>query len=209
MPRRPPTLHPPGHASTTSSHTTPADVTPQRVGSGHCHATGAAGGSRGAGAVRGPAEPDVTAQRRAAAGLTRRARHAGRAREHSTRADTATRQSRAVAVGRRCPRALRTDPRGPGNTHGQLDLAPAGCGRPAGGCLVGARNAGRRSRPAADILQRIALDAALELPWSVAASPAALHAAGIPDAVPGLATILGAYVKTLPRVLVLTSSSAR
>jgi hypothetical protein len=65
------------------------------------------------------------------------------------------------------------------------------------------------SRAAADTLQRAALDAAVELPWSVAANPAALRAAGIPDAVPGLATILDAYIKTLPRVLVLTSSSAR
>jgi len=65
------------------------------------------------------------------------------------------------------------------------------------------------SRPAADALQRAALDAARQLPWSVAADPAALSAAGVPDAVPGVAAILDAYVKTLPRVLVLASSSMR
>lgn len=65
------------------------------------------------------------------------------------------------------------------------------------------------SRPAADALQRAALDAARCLPWSVAAGPAALSAAGVPDAVPGLAAILDAYVKTLPRVLVLASSSVQ
>jgi len=65
------------------------------------------------------------------------------------------------------------------------------------------------SRPAADALQRAALDAARALPWSLAAGPAALSAAGVPDAVPGLAAILDAYVKTLPRVLALTASSAR
>lgn len=65
------------------------------------------------------------------------------------------------------------------------------------------------SRQAADAVQQGALDAARVLPWSVAAGPAALSAAGVPDAVPGLAAILDAYVKTLPRVLVLTASSAR
>jgi hypothetical protein len=43
----------------------------------------------------------------------------------------------------------------------------------------------------------------------MAADPSALSAADVPDAVPGQAAILDAYVKTLPRVLVLASSSVR
>lgn len=65
------------------------------------------------------------------------------------------------------------------------------------------------SRPPADALQRAALDSARQLPWSVAAGPAALSAVGVPDAVPGMLAILDAYVKTLPRVLVLASSSVQ
>jgi hypothetical protein len=64
------------------------------------------------------------------------------------------------------------------------------------------------SREAADALQQRAFEAARSLPWSVAATPAALADAGIPDALPGMAAILDAYVKTLPRLLVLASSSS-
>jgi hypothetical protein len=62
-------------------------------------------------------------------------------------------------------------------------------------------------RPAG-ALGRRALGSARELAWPVAASPAALAASGIPDAVPGMAAVLDAYLVTLPRVLVLASSSA-
>ena len=63
------------------------------------------------------------------------------------------------------------------------------------------------SRRAADDLQRRAMEAARALPWTVVASPEALAAAGVPDAAAGMAAVLDAYVKTLPRLLVLTSSS--
>ena len=64
------------------------------------------------------------------------------------------------------------------------------------------------SRPVADDLQRRAVQQARDLPWSVVASPEALERAGIADARPGLAAVLDAYVKTLPRLLVLASSSS-
>jgi hypothetical protein len=64
------------------------------------------------------------------------------------------------------------------------------------------------SRAAADDLQARALDAARELPWTVVASRDALSAAGVGDAAAGLTAVLDAYVKTLPRLLVLASSSA-
>ena len=64
------------------------------------------------------------------------------------------------------------------------------------------------SRPAADALQQRALDAARRLPWTVVADRAALDAAGVGDAAPGMTSVLDAYVKTLPRLLVLASSSA-
>jgi hypothetical protein len=67
----------------------------------------------------------------------------------------------------------------------------------------------RSSRVAADDLQSRALDAARDLPWTVVASREALDAAGIADAMPGMTAVLDAYVKTLPRLLVLASSSAR
>lgn len=43
---------------------------------------------------------------------------------------------------------------------------------------------------------------------TVVASREALAAAGIADAAPGMTAVLDAYVKTLPRLLVLASSSA-
>jgi hypothetical protein len=64
------------------------------------------------------------------------------------------------------------------------------------------------SRPAADALQERSLEIARGLPWTVVASRDALVAAGIGDAAPGMAAVLDAYVKTLPRLLVLASSSA-
>ena len=63
------------------------------------------------------------------------------------------------------------------------------------------------SRSAADDLQRRAVQQARELPWSVVAGPEALERAGVADARPGIAAVLDAYVKTLPRLLVLASSS--
>ena len=63
------------------------------------------------------------------------------------------------------------------------------------------------SRAAADDLQRRAVQEARDLPWSVLASPTALEQAGIADARPGMTAVLDAYVKTLPRLLVLASSS--
>lgn len=64
------------------------------------------------------------------------------------------------------------------------------------------------TRPAADRLQRQAIDRARRLPWHLAASPAALVRDGLADARPGVATVLDAYLATLPRVLVLVASSA-
>ncbi|TFV59560.1 hypothetical protein E4P41_11625 [Geodermatophilus sp. DF01-2] len=63
------------------------------------------------------------------------------------------------------------------------------------------------SRPAADEVQRRAFEAARQVPWQVAATPAALDRAGLADVRPGVASVLDAYAKTLPRVLVLVSSS--
>lgn len=65
------------------------------------------------------------------------------------------------------------------------------------------------SRPVADALQQRAVDSARRLSWPVAATPAALAAAGVADAAPGMAAVLDAYVKTLPRVLVLAASVTR
>jgi hypothetical protein len=62
-------------------------------------------------------------------------------------------------------------------------------------------------RPAADDLQHRAVEAAQRLPWQVAAGPEALRNAGLADARPGMADVLGAYLTTLPRVLVLVASS--
>lgn len=64
------------------------------------------------------------------------------------------------------------------------------------------------TRPAADDLQRRALDAARQVRWQSAASPAALEAAGLGDAAPGMASVLDCYLTTLPRVLVLAASSS-
>ncbi len=63
------------------------------------------------------------------------------------------------------------------------------------------------SRAAADALQERSLTAARTLPWTVVASHDALASAGIGDAAPGMAAVLDAYLKTLPRLLVLASSS--
>jgi hypothetical protein len=65
------------------------------------------------------------------------------------------------------------------------------------------------SRTAADDLQAGAVDVARGLPWTVVASRDALDAAGVGDAAPGMTAVLDAYVKTLPRLLVLASSSGR
>ena len=64
------------------------------------------------------------------------------------------------------------------------------------------------SRSAADGLQTRAMEVARHLPWTVAADRAALSATGVADAAPGMTAVLDAYVKTLPRLLVLASSSA-
>jgi hypothetical protein len=63
------------------------------------------------------------------------------------------------------------------------------------------------TRAAADGLQHDAAEAARRLPWQVAAGPTALEQAGVGDARPGMAVVLGAYLTTLPRVLVLVASS--
>jgi hypothetical protein len=61
---------------------------------------------------------------------------------------------------------------------------------------------------AADRLRAAALDAARAVQWPVVAGPAALRHAGVGDAAAGIASTVDAYVKTLPRVLVLAASSA-
>lgn len=61
---------------------------------------------------------------------------------------------------------------------------------------------------AADRLQATALETARRLKWPVIADGVAVREAGAADAAPGIASILDAYVKTLPRVLVLVASSA-
>jgi hypothetical protein len=63
------------------------------------------------------------------------------------------------------------------------------------------------TRGAADELLQRALEAARRVPWQVAATPTALERAGLRDAAPGMASVLDAYVKTLPRVLTLVASS--
>lgn len=65
------------------------------------------------------------------------------------------------------------------------------------------------SRPHADRLQQRAVEWSLHYQWPVVAGPDALDAAGVVDALPGQAAILDAYVKTLPRLLVLAGSSVR
>jgi hypothetical protein len=62
---------------------------------------------------------------------------------------------------------------------------------------------------AADDLRERAVQAAQHVPWQVAAIPAALERAGLADARPGMASVLDAYVTTLPRVLVLVASSTQ
>jgi hypothetical protein len=65
------------------------------------------------------------------------------------------------------------------------------------------------TRPASDELQRRAVDVAVGLPWTAAASPEALAAHGASDAGPGMRAVLTAYLVTLPRVLALVTSSAQ
>ena len=64
------------------------------------------------------------------------------------------------------------------------------------------------TRRVADALQGNAMQAAQQVRWTVGATPAALERAGVADVAPGMAAVLDAYVKTLPRVLVLAASSA-
>ncbi len=66
--------------------------------------------------------------------------------------------------------------------------------------------AGTRERASAPA--SAAASAAAALPWEVAATPAALQAAGIADAGPGMAAILRAYAQTPSRVLVLVAGCA-
>lgn len=63
------------------------------------------------------------------------------------------------------------------------------------------------TRPVADGLQHRVFADARQLPWQVAATPAALDRTGLNDARPGIAAVLDAYVVTLPRVLVLVAAS--
>lgn len=63
------------------------------------------------------------------------------------------------------------------------------------------------TREAAERLQERAVANARSYRWPVVASPTALDSAGIGDAAPAQAAILDAYVKTLPRLLVLVASS--
>lgn len=65
------------------------------------------------------------------------------------------------------------------------------------------------TRPAATALQHRAIEAAREeVPWAVAATPRGLEEAGLGDAATGMASILDAYLTTLPRVLVLVACTA-
>ena len=64
------------------------------------------------------------------------------------------------------------------------------------------------TRPAATALQHRAIEAAREVPWAVAATPRGLQEAGLLDAAAGMASILDAYLTTLPRVLVLVACTA-
>jgi hypothetical protein len=54
-------------------------------------------------------------------------------------------------------------------------------------------------------LRLAATDLAAALPWEAAATPAALRAAGIEDARPGMEAVLRAYAETLARVLTLVA----
>lgn len=60
--------------------------------------------------------------------------------------------------------------------------------------------------PAATV-QADALERAGTLPWRTAASPEALEAAGVTDAMPGMRRILDGYLFTLPRVLALVAAN--
>jgi hypothetical protein len=64
------------------------------------------------------------------------------------------------------------------------------------------------SRAAADDLQSRAVEVARGLPWTVVASRDALSAAGVADAAAGMTPVLDHTLNTLPRLLVLASSSA-
>lgn len=63
------------------------------------------------------------------------------------------------------------------------------------------------TRPAAERLHSHARTVAAGLPWKAAANPEALAQAGIGDAVPGMRSILTAYLVTLPRALALVAST--
>lgn len=65
--------------------------------------------------------------------------------------------------------------------------------------------AAERTRSHATWLQDIAYQAAAGLAWSPVASPESLDSAGLGDASPGMEAILDAYIKTLPRALVLVA----
>lgn len=65
--------------------------------------------------------------------------------------------------------------------------------------------AARRTRPHATDLQGAAYDIAMRLPWSPVASGAALRGVDMEDAAAGMTAILDAYIKTLPRALVLVA----
>lgn len=62
------------------------------------------------------------------------------------------------------------------------------------------------TRPRAAELQRAAMVAARDLPWTCVADRRSLAGVGIADAAPGAVAILEAYVNTLPRVLTLVAS---
>jgi hypothetical protein len=64
------------------------------------------------------------------------------------------------------------------------------------------------TRDDAQALQQLACDRARSLHWPVVADAIALDAAGVADALPGMTGVLDAYVKTLPRVLVLAGPAA-
>lgn len=61
------------------------------------------------------------------------------------------------------------------------------------------------ARDASVMLQDVAHQLTMRLPWKRVASPAALEAAGIGDALPGMRSVLQAYMKTLPRLLALVA----
>ena len=109
---------------------------------------------------------------------------------------TRSRTSRAVAGAGRRRRGVRPHPPGAADPSSTA----SGVSSPAGD----SSNAPARRQPS----EAAALDGAQAVQWPVIADPAALRHAGIGDARAGIASILDAYVKMLPRVLVLVASSA-